>query len=382
MKRDDQDRFQQPYVRPLPEEEGLLEALALKLDGTRRLESEIRRDLDVERHGIGWWSSGLDTKRRILIGDHLLLCASSLTTNLVEAAVHLLEAQGAAENIERRLVGAVRVSADGRAVVDFPPSTCPEQDVQGVLVRMHVVGCVRALASALDCLAAVVVGVLAIPSRIFKTKYRDAIDDLERLSRSAGLVGSAASEVLNARRAAGPVEWDSWLLDYRNMLVHRGRHMWMTKLVHREVFLHAPGGELVVPHAMVPMLPRDPARSEVEVLRDASEQGFLLTESGWSTLQAARESTVYFCERTCRALLQAWSERRAEPTKLPQPAKQWPVVAPAVESRFRGYQPGSVPFDPSEFHAGSAFPQRLRAAFLAGDDRLKWDELDGDQLDN
>jgi hypothetical protein len=348
------------------------------LPNTTALEAEIFNDLDVERHGVGWWSGGLDSKRRILVGDYLQLCAGGLNTNLIEAAVHLLEARGGAEAIERRLVGAVRVSRHtGVHSIDFPPSSCPHDDLQGVAVQMNVVGCVRALASTLDCLGAVVVGVLGLRTGIFRTKYLNTIDRLEKLEREDGIQGQAARHIIASMGRAGPAGWDRWLLEYRNMLVHRGRHLWMTKLVNKDVPLHVPGGDVVLPHAMVPMLPRDPGRSEVEVLRDASEKGFLLTESAWTTLEAVKESTVSLCEDASGALISAWKARRESPEQLPQPKEQWPEVGPGRVAQFGGYAPGSVPFDPSEFRASLGFPRRLRAAYLADRDRERWGLLDG-----
>lgn len=378
MTRDDQERLRNPYSARTPVDLRIPQAVGVRTEHCQTLAGEIFADMDEVRRGIGWWSGGLDAKRRILIADHVHLSALSLSMNLVEAAVHLMEARGAAEAIERRLVDAVRLRPGStNLTVDFPENRCPEDDLQGVLIRMHVVGCVRALASALDCLAAVTIGVLAIPRRIFKASHREAMDSLAQLANASDLQGRAASEVLAYRARAGPDAWDSWLLDYRNMLVHRGRHSWISKLHPTGVLLHTPGNEQVLPHAMIPVLPRDPGRSEVEVLRDATaDQGFLLTESAWTTLSGARESAVDFCEGTCRTLLAAWRERRASPDRLMQPRAQWPDVAVRRDPLFRGYRPGSVPFDPSEFRTTPGFPKRLRAACLDGEDRLRWNDLD------
>ena len=66
--------------------------------------------------------------------------------------------------------------------------------------------------------------------------------------------------------AAGPPGWVDWMLDYRNMLVHRGRRIEIGQLVPR-VSPHAVGRRRTGTSEMAGVrtvhLPRDPARSDV-----------------------------------------------------------------------------------------------------------------------
>jgi hypothetical protein len=42
-------------------------------------------------YGVGWWAPHPGTSRRIFISDQLDACTTSVTTNMVEAALHWLE---------------------------------------------------------------------------------------------------------------------------------------------------------------------------------------------------------------------------------------------------------------------------------------------------
>jgi hypothetical protein len=42
-------------------------------------------------YGVGWWAPHPGTSRRIFISDQLDACTTSVTTNMVEAALHWLD---------------------------------------------------------------------------------------------------------------------------------------------------------------------------------------------------------------------------------------------------------------------------------------------------
>jgi hypothetical protein len=373
MRLNDQERLHKPYDSVERNPARLAKALGVHVDNVDALAAEILRDLDPSILGVGWWAPHIATPLRILISDHLYLCVSSIETNLVESKVHYLEARGDGEEQERRLRTAVTVDVSGKVSFKPQPSSSPMDDLVGVRLDMHIVGCVRALASALDCLGGAVLGVLALPKPVLKASYHTACNALRDVAKKGGntIQVKHGKKILEEIAAAGPPGWDDWVLGFRNMLVHRGRRMWMKKIVPTGAYLHMPRGGAVFSSHIVPMLPSDPDRSEIEVLRDARTEKLLLTENGWDTLAAAIESTRFTLDRSAAQLCEAWVKRRENPRALIQPPEQWP--GPKTEmAPFTGFAPGTVPFDPTELHTHPSFGVRIKAAAVDDAERSRW----------
>lgn len=374
FRREDEERLRLPHGTKDPSL-AFPQALGILVEAPRELASDILKDLDSDILGVRWWATHLPMAHRVLIADHLYLCVSSIQVNMVEARLHLLEARAAAEERDRLLAGALTVDAGGKPQFRPPRPTCPADDVVSARVDMHIVGCVRALASALDCVGAAIVGVLALPTPLFKSSYKSARTAILEREKKGGheIQRTYGRQILTRVDAAGPKGWDEWVLEFRNMLVHRGRRTWMRNLRPSGVRIFIPGGGAVFPSPVIPMLPSDPGRSEIEVLRDASEEKLVLREDGWHTLEAAIESTNFTVHGCAELLLDAWRRRRADPDALPQPKSQWPHPK-SQSAPFDGYAPGSVPFDPTEIHANSVFGKRIKAAAVEDASRTRWNE--------
>ena len=67
-----------------------------------RTEDRILADPTDAPYGVGWWAPHPGTSRRILMSDLLYACTASVSTNLVEAGIHLLELIDARECRSRR----------------------------------------------------------------------------------------------------------------------------------------------------------------------------------------------------------------------------------------------------------------------------------------
>jgi hypothetical protein len=378
MRREDAERLSKEYVRSQQSGRSpLAAALGLPLPRVAQLFHTVFGDLDETALGVGWWSPHPGTARRILISDQLVCCLYDLDTNVVEAAIHYLEARGCAEGYSRRFVDAVRVHPSGGHTVVVPSPKSPAEEITERSVSMHVVGAVRALASALDCFAGATIGVMALPASILRADYKAVRTLLAKCEADAcpAEQKAAATRLREVIARAGPTGWDDWVLGYRNMLVHRGRRLQLMKLVATGVALHDPRGPVIYPHEPVPVMPSDPERSDVEVFRDVSAKGFLLTESAWDTLGGAMKSVHDVLEEGCDVLRQLWEWRRSNPAALPQPRQQWPNIASGV-SPFPGYSPNSLPFDPTEFRANPEFGRRLSAASLTDPARSRWPTFD------
>ena len=99
MRTVDIERLQQPYpANHFQGRGGYVPEIGLDLRIWAQLEDAIVSDLaESPPYGIGWWAPHPGTKRRILISDQLYTCVNSVSTNMLEALLHWLEYQDAAE---------------------------------------------------------------------------------------------------------------------------------------------------------------------------------------------------------------------------------------------------------------------------------------------
>ena len=223
MRSTDLARLSQPYVGERPEGEPL-QSLGVDTPVWRQLIRQVFDDfIEEQPYGVSWWAPKCGTKARILIGDHLYACLVSVTDNLTEAALHRLDFIDYREMDAARFADAVQPRG-GRLTIEAIPSRHPLDDLIDSLIRMHAAGVVRALAGAFDCLASVVIGVIALPKKIFRAGFKDTRTFLaDRPLHPRQYVFREAFERIIAE--SGPEGWLDWMLEFRNMLVHRGRRI-------------------------------------------------------------------------------------------------------------------------------------------------------------
>jgi hypothetical protein len=351
MRATDLARLSEPYAEHLePTEEDARAAIGLKLPHWASLESEIFADF-VERqpYGIGWWAPAPGISRRILIADQLSCCLASVASNMTEAALHWLEYLDASDRDSARLAHAVKMLPSG-PVIDLPRPRSVSEQLAPDLVRMHQAGMIRAIASSLDCLAGVIIGVAALPQSILKADFRQARTVLARINDAANAGAKAqadfAARLESTITAAGPQGWLDWTLDLRNMLVHRGRRIELGQYLPITPVLLGPDGKPAPRARRVSRLPRDPGRSDIEVFIDTPWK-MVLHEEGTRTLQGLMDSTVLLLEVAAEHLLDLWQWRRAHPGDLRQPVDQWKNLPSKKSTSFNGYAPGSLPLEPS-----------------------------------
>ncbi len=347
----DLTRLNEPYPEALePTEEDARAAIGIRLPNWASLESEIFADF-VERrpYGIGWWAPDPGTSRRILIADQLSCCLASAAGNMTEAALHWLEYLDASDRDSSRLAHAVKILPGGPSIVP-PRPRCASEQLLPDLLRMHQAGMIRAIASALDCFAGVIIGVAALPQSILKADFKQARAVLARIdgSASAGAKVQAGFAVRLERgiAATGPLGWLDWTLDLRNMLVHRGRRMELGQYLPITPVLLGPDGNPAPRARRVSHLPRDPGRSDIEVFIDRPWE-MVLHEEESVTLKGLMHSTVHLLETAASDLLDVWRWRRAHPHDLRQPMDQWRSGPSKQSTGFEGYAPGSLPLEPS-----------------------------------
>lgn len=188
MRRSDLERLSVLYkgLDETAETPGPAAALEVDVPDWDRLRASILADLSVEPpYGIAWWAPHPGTSRRILISDQLFACTQSTGENLIEAGIHWLDFLDYSEKESDRLANAVSL-VNGQFSVTAPRPQSPLEEAGPRLVRLHVVGVVRALSGALDCLAGTIIGVTAIPSNILRADLKGVRDFLRKKAAAGG----------------------------------------------------------------------------------------------------------------------------------------------------------------------------------------------------
>ena len=372
MRRTDRERLGKPaeYENGDVAERDLERKLQVASPRTWELERELLDDLDETTYGIGWWKPHPDDRRRILIADHLVRSTQSVRINLIEAGLHLLEYLDSSDRIAKRMSRVV--SGDGELA--YPKPLSPYDLLPERFSTLHVCGFFRALASALDCLAAVVIGVLAIPQPILRADllglHRWLRGESHPRQTRLPIHTAFAIELEEITRRAGPAGWSEWILDYRNMLVHRGRRTELNILSLESHVLDSAGYPipLVVPTLL---LAKDPHLSDVQAHLVSAVN--VIREDATGLLSAALESTRHLVDAVGASLLEKWMNRRAGKISVAQPSEQWPTLVMTHKS-FEGYSSAKLAISSDAMMTAPSGLERLRAACLDSKSRSLWDE--------
>lgn len=262
MRPTDLARLNAPYPEDDtdPPEAAAMAALGMELPHWTMLETHIFGGFTEQPpYGIGWWAPDPGTSRRILIADQLYCCTVSVAGNMTEAALHWLEFLDAVDRDSARFADAVQIE-NGRPIISAPRPHSALDQLAPELVRVHYAGIVRALASALDCLAGVVIGVAALPMSILRADFDKARNNLNRIAGAANdgekMQAQFGAMLEAAIAAAGPPGWLKWTLDLRNMLVHRGRRFEYGQFVPRSPLLYGADSQRLLRARRVTPSPR------------------------------------------------------------------------------------------------------------------------------
>jgi len=278
---------------------------------------------------------------------------------------------------------------DGQFDVVLPRPRNALEELGREMVVMHIAGMARALSAALDCLAGAIIGVIAIPTPIltadlgrkireFFTKIGQGTTDGEKVQAD---FYRKFSEVI---ASVGPDGWLQWALDFRNMLVHRGRRLESGQFVPKLPQILGPDGDQVLRARRLTYLPRNPSMSDVEVWRETPMtstrdplQTLVLAEDAVETLGGLMDSTKAMISETAKLLIDVWKWRRDNPQILTQPAAQWPKGATtAPSSVFQGYAPRSRDLSSSIVSIHPVVWRRFLAASLDDASRSQWETFD------
>ena len=380
MRAADLARLSEPYPEnDDPPDSAAVTALGMELPNLTLLETNIFADFSEQPpYGIGWWAPAPGASRRILIADQLYCCVASVAGNMTEAALHWLEYLDASDRDSERFVDAVKME-NGRPTMTAPRPRCPLDQLAPELIRIHYAGIIRALASALDCLAGVIIGVTALPLNILRADFGKVRTGLGKISGAtndgARMQAQFAAHLEASIADTGPPGWLDWTLDLRNMLVHRGRRIEYGQFVPRTPALYGADGQPVLRAQRVAHLPRDPGRSDVEVFLDAPWT-LVLTEGSEQTLQGLINSTKALLEATAKDLLEFWHWRRSHPASLRQPVAQWQQGRSTHSTGFNGYAPSKLELAPGMAIMHPVAARRIHSAALDDPARPQWATFD------
>ena len=189
-----------------------------------------------------------------------------------------------------------------------------------------------------------------------------------------------AIQLTETIKRVGPAGWLDWILNFRNMLVHRGRRIEIGQFVRREPVLYDASGRPILRTSVVTHLPVEPDRSDMDVHREPDLTP-VLTEDVRQTLEGSMRSVCALVEALGEQLAAAWEWRKEHPAKLSQPQDQWPHVVdrtatPNRQPPFAGYAPGSHAYNPGMFGTHPDTVRRLLAAAVMDPQRHEWRRFD------
>lgn len=180
--------------------------------------------------------------------------------------------------------------------------------------------------------------------------------------------------IRDAIDTAGPSGWLEWLLNMRNMYVHRARAMntRTTQQAGGPIYLSPTTAYL--PATLVGLLPRFPTHSDVQIVRGTNSLwDAYIRENCEETLTGMLESMDYLVSTVCRTLLEFWHRRKDNPVIIEQPFdKQWPSDEDPSQDAFAGYatQPLSIQADYYVMHPQTAW--RYQAAAIMAETKHLW----------
>lgn len=375
MRREDINNLKKPYDK-LPSnlfDDRFNSVIKADIPSSRQLVEEIFNDFDEELFGIRWWSS-LPEEERILISDYLYQCADDIETNLAEAKLHYLEWLDAREKINEKVANVIVKDSRGNTDIKMPQSISPLDDLPRKLEKMHLCGFFRAIGSSLDCLGATIIGVLALPYSLRKGDIERAKETLSKIVLSDDLGSKLQLDFRDffetVKKSSGTEDWLEWVVQYRNMLVHRGRRLTHYQIIPRETPFYDSTGRWI-PRAKSNMhLAKYPDRSDIEAFVKVKD--IILDEDAEITLSGIFQSCKNFSEIICERLVSIWRERRNKPLLLEQPSKQWDKIP--KDCKFIGYDSKSAPLN---MDLGIGNPSLLRRMLSASVDdvhRKLWDD--------
>lgn len=163
----------------------VLSERGLKVEHLRDLVDELHATFSAEAGGYAALARIGDEELRAVVSDQVAQSAYSIGENLLEAHLH-----------QRQLADIIGV--DGLALPS--KDTVEAALLRGAEMDMAITGCVRAMGSALDCVAAVAIVTIRVPQSITKASFGGLASFLEKRAASAPNPKPLRPPTQNSRR--------------------------------------------------------------------------------------------------------------------------------------------------------------------------------------
>ncbi len=302
--------------------EEVLARLGARLSKTRELADRLTDSISADAGGFPFFAN-LRLEGRAVVSDQVVGAARAIEVNFAEARIH--------ESNRAKL---------GEGGFGLPVT--PEDHERGIRYDAEGVAFFRAVGSSLDCIAAVCVGLLRLPSSIRQASFRDVLstDPARAPDEILRRLWSGLQELVR-HEGNDPSCWLAWTLEMRHALMHRGRQMNM--LIPRPT----PPPLVALPHHVATEVARERFRADshfrtkpwlpdMRHLADAKDvaSDAILREPADVTVRGIADALARLLERCSGWLLDSWES--IEDPDIPLPA--WEVKrAHAID--FRGFIP-------------------------------------------
>jgi hypothetical protein len=350
-----------------------------------RFSSEVIEDFDEEVGGVGWWDGQIDFRRHVVLSEYLVDSVNGATEALLDAA---LEAQNHREALHaddtwlRRVWAAAAEAGPNenenflRAMQRDGAARKRERQIDSSATHS-----VSHMLRALDCLAAAMLIVGAVPQGVRRADWNDVVKlaeqcaerrataKLEPLDSSGrGLQTELFSHALRAGDH-GPDDWLPWLFATRNSRIHRGARVHWLLLY----------GDRRRARGLLRPFPPNPDFTDVELMSrrpisstSGAVDSLRLIKHSTAVIDGCLESMTAFVSELAEALRKCWDARRTLPAVLCQRGAQWQDLERVAELNFPGY--GEDPqLIGNEMHVGPELAKRLKSAHVMDADRSRWD---------
>lgn len=351
----------------------------------RRLGAEVLRDLDGQGGGVGWWDGQIDFRRRVVLSEYLLDSLNGAAEALLDAS---LEAQTHREALHaddawlRRVWSAVADAGSSsneaflKAMQRDGSARRRERQIDASATHA-----ISHMLRTLDCLAAAMLIVGAIPQAVRRADWNDVVKLAEqcrdqRETPKLEPLGSPGRDLqaelfIHVLTDAdhGPDDWLPWLSSTRNSRIHRAAR------VHWRLLQ----GERRGAQGLLRPFPTNPDLTDVELMsrqpRGHAEDTFgslRLIKHSTDVIDGCLGSIVDFVSELAEALCACWDVRRSSPAVLCQRGAQWQDLERVAQLQFPGY--GKDPqIIGNQLHVGPELAKRLKSAHVMDADRSRWE---------
>lgn len=190
----------------------------LEIDRTalKQLENDLYEALDAEKWGLHQFEGIVDEEQRAVASDLVLSAVEGISVNLREMAISRLDLLTA-------------VGPNGRTMPNR--DTTVEEVLESERAHRSMTDFARAVGSTMDCLAAAVIGIAALPASIHRASSADLLALPELSADIPASQQEARSRISGAiiEHSDNPDGWLAWILEFRDAVVHRG-HLTATHL--------------------------------------------------------------------------------------------------------------------------------------------------------